>query len=99
MRIALVLLLLLTAVILAVQNAAVVTIKFLFWRGEVSLAVILALCIAIGAIGGVLAAMPRIYRMRLHERKLRAQLASLDAGQGNASVTGQKDAGEPLTHL
>lgn len=92
MRIALVLLLLLTAVILAVQNAAVVTVTFVFWRVEASLAVIVALCFAIGAIGGVLAAMPRLYRMRAHERQLRAQLATLETGTTREPASDSKAA-------
>lgn len=78
MRIVLALLLLFAAVILAVQNATAVTISFWFWRVDAPLAIIVALSFALGAVGGILLSAPRLYRMRSHERQLRAQLADLD---------------------
>jgi lipopolysaccharide assembly protein A len=77
MRIVLVLLLLLAAVIFAAQNATVVTITVLAWRLDASLAIVVAIALAVGAIGGLLAGVPRLYRMRAHEKRLRAQLADL----------------------
>jgi uncharacterized integral membrane protein len=77
MRIVLVLLLMIAAVIFAVQNATMVSVTVLTWRFEASLAVIVVVCLALGAIGGVLISVPRLYRMRAHEKKLRARLADL----------------------
>jgi uncharacterized integral membrane protein len=77
MRIALVLLLLFAAVIFAAQNATTVTITVLAWRLNASLAIVVAIAFAVGAFGGVLASVPRLYRMRIHEKRLRAQLADL----------------------
>ena len=78
MRTALILGLMLLAVIFAVQNADAVTVDFLFWKLNASLAVLAAVCITVGVLLGVLIVLPRIYRMRADQRRLRAQLAELD---------------------
>jgi len=76
-RLLVLLVVVIAAVIFAVQNAAVVTINLFFWHINSSLAVVIALCFAIGGIAGVLFVMPRLYRMRSNQRQLRAQLADL----------------------
>ena len=78
MRTVLILGLMLLAVIFAVQNADVVSVDFLFWKLDTSLAILAALCITVGVLLGVLLSVPRIYRMRADQRRLRAQLAELD---------------------
>lgn len=74
----LILLLVLAAVLFAVQNADVVTVDVLFWKLNASLAIVVALCVTAGALLGALISMPRLYRMRAEQRRLRAQLAELD---------------------
>ena len=78
MRTVFILGLMLLAVIFAVQNAEVVSVDFLFWKLNASLAVLAAVCITVGVLLGVLIVVPRIYRMRADQRRLRAQLADLD---------------------
>ena len=78
MRTVLILGLMLLAVIFAVQNADVVTVDFLFWKLNASLAVLAVVCITVGVLLGVLIVVPKIYRMRADQRRLRAQLAELD---------------------
>jgi uncharacterized integral membrane protein len=78
MRTVFILGLMLLAVIFAVQNADVVSIDFMFWKLNASLAVLAAVCITVGVLLGVLIVVPRIYRMRADQRRLRAQLAELD---------------------
>ena len=78
MRTIVILVLMLAAVIFAVQNADVVTVDVLFWRLNASLAIVVALCVTAGALLGALICVPRIYRMRADQRRLRAQLAELD---------------------
>jgi uncharacterized integral membrane protein len=78
-RTILLLILMLLAVIFAVQNADRVAVDLLFWRLDASLAIVIALCVATGVLVGVLITVPRIYRMRADQRRLRAQLAGLDA--------------------
>jgi putative membrane protein len=69
----------LAAVIFAVQNADVVTIDVLFWKLNASLAIVVALCVTAGTLLGALISVPRIYRMRAEQRRLRAQLADVDS--------------------
>jgi uncharacterized integral membrane protein len=78
MRLALILTIVLLAVVLAVQNAEVVTLSAFAWRLEASLAVIIVLCIAVGAIIAALALAPQIFRRRAEEHRLRRQIAELD---------------------
>ena len=78
MRTILILVLVLAAVLFAVQNADMVTVDVLFWKLNASLAIVVALCVTAGAVLGALICMPRLYRMRAEQRRLRAQLAELD---------------------
>lgn len=52
-RLVLVLVLLLAAVVFAVQNAALVVVHFLFWRFAISRALVVFLSVAIGFVAGV----------------------------------------------
>jgi uncharacterized integral membrane protein len=67
----------LVAVILAAQNATAVSIDLFSWRITSSLALVIATCFAVGVMVGVLFAMPSLYRMRSHKRRLQTQLAEL----------------------
>jgi lipopolysaccharide assembly protein A len=78
-RTILILVVVLAAVIFAVQNADVVTVDVLFWKLNASLAVVVALCVIAGTLLGALISVPRIYRMRAEQRRLRAQLADADS--------------------
>lgn len=86
MRTVFILGLMLLAVIFAVQNADVVSVDFMFWKLNASLAVLAAVCITVGVLLGVLIVVPRIYRMRADQRRLRAQLAELDPAVASQSV-------------
>ena len=90
MRTFLILALTLTDVIFAAQNANVVRVDFLFWKLDASLAILAALCITLGVLIGMLIAVPRIYRMRADQRRLRAQLAELDPSGSVTSLDSQK---------
>jgi lipopolysaccharide assembly protein A len=79
MRLFFLLLVMLVAVIFAAQNAKPVSIDIFIWRIDASLAVVIASCFAIGVIAGVLFAVPTLYRMRSHKRRLQTQLADLGA--------------------
>jgi uncharacterized integral membrane protein len=69
----------LAAVIFAVQNADMVTVDVLFWKLDASLAIVAVLCVIAGTLLGALLSVPRIYRMRAEQRRLRAQLAEVDS--------------------
>jgi lipopolysaccharide assembly protein A len=87
MRLILLLVVMIGAVIFAAQNATTVTIDLFMWRIDASLAVVIACCFAIGVIAGVLFAVPTLYRMRSHKRRLQAQLADLGADDLSQSDT------------
>lgn len=78
MRMVLVLIALILAVIFAVQNATPVTLNAFFWRLDASLAVIIVLCVALGAVITSLAVMPSLFRSRSSERRLKARVAQLE---------------------
>lgn len=90
MRLIFVLIVVLVAVIFAAQNATPVTIDLFLWRIDSSLAVVIASCFAIGIIAGILFAVPSLYRMRSHRRRLQAQLA--EAGIGSAATAESESA-------
>ncbi|MET0658131.1 MAG: LapA family protein [Steroidobacteraceae bacterium] len=85
MRMVLVLIALILAVVFAVQNATPVTLNAFFWRFDASLAVMIVLCVALGAILASLAVMPSLYRARGSERRLKARVAELERTAGVAT--------------
>ena len=78
MRMVLVLIVLVLAVIFAVQNATPVTLNAFTWRLDASLAVIIVLCFAVGAVVAALALMPDIIRHRSNARRLKHRVAELE---------------------
>lgn len=66
------------AVVFAAQNADVVNLSFLAWNLDASLAVIIVLCFAVGALIAVLAMAPGLYRDRSERRKLNQRLAEFE---------------------
>lgn len=79
MRLFFIVAVILAGVVLAVQNASAVAVQFFFWRGQASLALIVTLCFAFGALLSLLLSMPGIYRMRAHKRSLRDRVSQLEA--------------------
>lgn len=80
MRIAAFIVVLLLAVAFAVQNTAAVDVSLVLWKAQASLAVVMALCLALGFLVGLLAVVPSYLKGRRHARTLERQLAELDAG-------------------
>jgi lipopolysaccharide assembly protein A len=95
-RTILILLLVLAAVSFAVQNADVVTVDVLFWKVNASLAIVVALCVTAGALLGGLISVPRLYRMRAEQRRLRAQLAAVDSSATSAVLKPKIRSAQPL---
>ena len=94
MRLVLVILFMVVAVVLAVQNADVVAINVLWWELRASLAVIIVTGLALGALTALLALAPKLYRQRKSERSLRARIVTLEGGNGVARAV----VSEPVDH-
>ena len=78
MRIAFLLTVMILAVMFAVQNAEVVSLDVFFWTLNASLAVIIVLCFAVGALLTALAMAPGMYRSRSGARRLQARVTELE---------------------
>jgi uncharacterized integral membrane protein len=77
-RLGLLLAVIVLAVVFAAQNADIVNLSLLAWNLNASLAVIIVLCFAVGALAAALAMMPGIYRSRAEQRKTNRRLAELE---------------------
>jgi uncharacterized integral membrane protein len=66
------------AVTFALQNGAVVTVAFAFWRYESSLAVVLLVALALGALIAALVSTPSVIKGQWAGARLRRQVASLE---------------------
>lgn len=84
----------LLAVILALQNTLTVTVAFLFWEFNGSLALVLLLALVLGVLVSFLAYLPSLIRGNLLRRSLRKRVSeletSLTAHQGRLAETEQK---------
>jgi lipopolysaccharide assembly protein A len=78
MRIAALIVVLLLGVAFAVQNTGAVNVSLLLWKSQASLAIVMALCLALGFLVGLLAVAPSFFKGRRHARALERQLAKLD---------------------
>ena len=79
MRVAALIVVLLLAVAFAVQNTAAVDVSLLLWKSQASLAIVMALCLALGFIIGLLTVAPSFLKGRRHARNLERQLATMDS--------------------
>jgi len=93
MRIAALIVVLLLAVAFAVQNTAAVNVSLLLWKSQASLAIVMALCLALGFLIGLLAVVPSYLKGRRHARNLERQLAELDPME---SVSASRTTAPPL---
>lgn len=66
----------LAALAFAVQNTGAVTVSFLIWRFESSLALVLLITFSLGALVAILLLAPPLLTARLSSRSLRQKLAS-----------------------
>lgn len=87
----------------AVQNAPAVTVNLFPWRFDAPLALVITACFAAGALVSLLASVPhlyRLYRMRAHERLLRAQAADMETEETRHARTRHQHGGSqaPLAH-
>jgi len=67
------------AVIFALQNTLIVTVSFIIWKFTGSLALVLLLALAVGALISFLASLPAIVRGKWSLRSLRKQASKLES--------------------
>lgn len=75
------------AVIFALQNNAQATLQFFSWKFESSLALVMLLAVAAGALMSFFAALPTLLRLKWSLRNHRRRLAALEAA-GEKPKTG-----------
>ena len=73
-------------VMFAVQNAVAVSVAFLFWRVDASLALVIAACFGLGALIGALVTVPTMLRERISLSRLRKQVEALRAENDDLRV-------------
>jgi uncharacterized integral membrane protein len=82
------------AVIFALQNTAQVTVSFLIWNFQGSLALVLLLSLSVGALISFLASLPTLLKSRWsirgHKRKLIEMEASLNLHKVELEATQKK---------
>lgn len=66
-------------VMFAVQNAVAVSVAFLLWRVDASLALVIVACFGLGALIGALVTIPTMLRERISLSRLRKQVEVLRA--------------------
>ena len=66
-------------VMFAVQNAVAVSVAFLLWRVDASLALVIVACFGLGALIGALVTSPTMLRERISLSRLRKQVEALRA--------------------
>ena len=81
---------LLTAVF-ALQNATVVTVTFLAWSWEASLALVLIFTVAVGILIGYLAGLPSKFKKGGELRQAKRDLAEVSAAQTESESTVAED--------
>jgi uncharacterized integral membrane protein len=88
------------AVIFAAQNNQDVTISFLAWRGQGSLALVLLIALAVGAVISFLISLPANVKARWTIRNQRKKMSQLEAdleGQKQQAAELQKKLEPPIT--
>lgn len=64
-------------IMFAVQNAVAVSVVFLLWRVDASLALVIVACFGLGALIGALTTIPTVLRERISLSRLRKQVEEL----------------------
>jgi uncharacterized integral membrane protein len=86
----------LVAALFALQNVAPVSVAFLMWRFDGSLAVVLLLTLLTGAVAALLAVRPTIVRTRWQVRRLRQRVGELERPPGTTPEPGPGTAAQPI---
>ena len=67
----------LVSVVFAVQNSEVITVSFLAWQVDASLALILMITLVVGVLIGYLAGLPSVWKRSAETRQLRRRVEDL----------------------
>jgi uncharacterized integral membrane protein len=79
----------------AVQNAVEVSVIFLLWRADASLAVVIAVCFGLGALIGALVTLPTMLRERMAIGRLHNEVEALRAENDSLRALKQNEASVP----
>jgi uncharacterized integral membrane protein len=79
----------------AVQNAVEVSVIFLLWRADASLAVVIAVCFGLGALIGALVTLPTMLRERMAIGRLHKEVEALRAENDSLRALKQNEASVP----
>ena len=79
----------------AVQNAVEVSVIFLLWRADASLAVVIAVCFVLGALIGALVTLPTMWRERMAIGRLRKEVEALRTENDSLRALKQNEASVP----
>lgn len=88
----------LVSVVFAVQNSGVITVSFLVWQVDASLALILMITLVVGVLIGYLAGLPSVWKRSSETRQLRRQVQDLQQSAVVREPTdpeGDRDRDEP----
>lgn len=79
----------------AVQNAVEVSVIFLLWRADASLAVVVAVCFGLGALIGALVTLPTMLRERVAIGRMHKEIEVLRAENDSLRTLKQNEASAP----
>ena len=81
-------------VLFAVQNAALVTVTFLTFHGEGSLAFILVLVFALGFLSGILVTVPSFWKKSSALREQKRKVKQMEEGLARSRVSQAQEKGK-----
>ena len=81
----------------AIQNSTVITVSYLVWRFEASLALVLILTLGIGILIGYLATVPSSWRKSSQLRRTQRRQAELEDRVGSGGSGDEMETAEPTT--
>jgi putative membrane protein len=84
------------AVMFALQNAVPVTVTFFLWRVDASLALVLIVCLAAGALLSAFATLPSLMQKRFQLRRQQRRIAELEAQLSGRPLESAQVAGETV---
>ncbi len=81
--------------VFALQNSGEAEIRLWFWSIRTSMALVLILTFAFGAVAGILFSLPGWSRRPSRKKSYQQTTAVPDSGKENESVPGEKAGGDP----